>query len=353
MNNGQTAFNPQHQHQAAPSRVLENVDMSGPTRASIEQILAATEQRRTDSVMEQARIGFRSKYLPKHITNEEQAIAIALAGAELGISPMTAFRQIYFFDGRIVLSASLLVALAHKKVEGFRLDILKATEAGCWVRAWRPNMTEPAPFYFTIEDATRAGLTSKDNWKKYPAAMCIARASAMAVRAIAPEAALGMLTQEEKDDGIRFEVDVTPEGLQVAPQASPVSPVDALKNQLRQQQPTPAAPADKKAARLAPPPGFATDDPSSPPAGFPSSKRKGKDQPAPTTTTSPAATPKEESKPADPFDCTHRKEGDVFEARGDKYIVRKSGVGLVPELLHDGPATQDAPPEVDEPGSDG
>lgn len=340
--NGQTAL---RQPQLAP-QVLEQVGV--PSTATIEQIIAATEERRTNSVIEQARIGFRSKYLPKHITNEDQAIAIALAGQELGIPPMTAFRQIYFFDGRVVLSSALLVAMAHRKVEGFRLDIVKTTESGCWVAAWRPGMTEPAKIAFTIEDATRAGLTGKDNWKKYPAAMCIARVSAMAVRAVAPEAALGMLTEEEKSDGVRFEVDVTPEGLTIAPQAAPVSPVDALKNQLRAQQPTAGTPIDKKAQRAAPPAGFATDDPSAPPAGFPSTKRKGKDQPA------QAQAPKEEPKPVDPLDCSKRKEGETFEHKGDRYVVRRTGVGLVPELLNDGgEATEDAPPEAYEPGSEG
>lgn len=357
--NGQTAYRQQN----AP-QVLDQVSVPSTT---IEQIIAATEARRVDSVMEQARIGFKSKYLPKHITCEEQAIAIALAGQELGIQPMTAFREIYFFDSRVVLSSQLLRALAHRKVEGFRLDIVKTTEAGCWVAAWRPGMTEAAKIAFTIEDAQRAGLTGKDNWKKYPAAMCIARATAMAIRAVAPEAALGVITKEEAEDGVRFELDVTPEGLQVTPQASPV---DVLKNQLRTQQangapapaPAPVTPIDKKAARAAPPPGFAADDPSAPPPGFPAPKKKGNGKPE-----TAAAQPQKEEKPADPLDCSKRKEGETFEFKGDRYIVRRTGVGLVPELLNDavlvrfrmgsdegtgGEPTHDAPPEY-EPGSEG
>lgn len=340
--NGQTAL------RQPTTTIMEQVAVPTASQATLEQILAATEDRKTNSVMEQARIGFRSKYLPKHIQNEDQAIAIALAGAELGIAPMTAFRQIYFFDGRVVLSAALLVALAHRRVEGFRIDIVKATEAGCWVAVWRPGMTEPAKISFTLDDAVRAGLTGKDNWRKYPASMCIARAQSMAVRAVAPEAALGILTEEEKQDGVRFEVDVTADGLQVTPQAPQASPVDALKQQLRQQQtaaPAAATPIDKKAQRAAPPAGFGSDDPSAPPAGFPAPKKKGKDEPK-----AKDATLKDEPKPVDPLDCSKRKEGDVFEARGQRWIVRSTAVGLVPELLEE--ATQDSAPEY-EPGSEG
>lgn len=358
--------NAQPAHRTTQPHHLETLANMPGGPAAIEQILAATEERKINSVIEQARIGFKSKYLPKYITTEDQAIAIALAGSELGIPPMTAFRAIYFFDGRVVLSSALLVALAHKRVEGFRLDIVKSTEAGCWVEAMRPNMTMPAKFYFTLEDATRAGLTGKDNWKKYPAAMCIARASAMAVRAIAPEAGLGMLTQEEKDDGVRYEVDLTAEGLQVTPQQPPASPVDAFKEQLRQQQApatqqatapaaaTPKTAAEKKAARAEPPAAFAGDDPNQPPPGFPTSKKKGKDEPARQQAAAPARQePKEETKPKDPLDCSERQEGEEFEVKGQRFrAVRLGTMGLAAEPIA---ANSDGPPDDDEgrePGQD-
>lgn len=282
----------------APANRTSLEDMVDPRvgyGGTLDQILAATEERRVTTVMEQARIGFRSGYLPKHIANVDQAIAIAIAGHELGIPPMTAFRVIYFFDNRVVLASQLLVALAHKRVEGFRLDILKATEAGCWVRAWRPGMTEPAPFYFTIQDAQRANLTSKDNWKKYPAAMCIARASAMAIRAIAPEAMLGVMAREEAEDGVRYEVDLGPNGLEVTPQTGPqhasapaIAPpqappaVEGLKENLRARNGGGAkqSKAEKEAARAAPPAGFAESDPSAPPPGFERPKPDPKPEPA-------------------------------------------------------------------------
>jgi hypothetical protein len=307
--------------QPANNRLEELVDPRVSQSTTLEQVLAATEERRVTNVMEQARIAHRSGYLPKYIQTPDQAIAIALAGHELGIAPMTAFRVIYFFDGRVVLSAQLLVALAHKRVENFRIDIVKATEAGCWLRAWRPGMTEPAPFYFTIQDAQRANLLGKDNWKKYPTAMCIARAQSMAVRAIAPEAMLGALAKEEIDDGVRYEVDLGPQGLEVttvaapqhsAPQAlAPQQPpaqapaaVENLKADLRQRG-RGSSRAEKEAERRSPPPGFADADPTAPPPGFAgpgASSAKGaadgKGEPA-----KPEATPPKEKAPetADEF----------------------------------------------------
>jgi hypothetical protein len=83
--------------------------------------------------------------------------------------------------------------------------------------------------------------------------------------------------------------------------------------------------------------------------------KEGERDPKPENVPTEAATPakeKEEPKPLNPLDCSHRKEGDVFEFKGDKYTVIRTPMGLVAELQGDGQtATQDAPPER-EPGVD-
>ena len=53
---------------------------------------------------------------------------------------------------------------------------------------------------WSIEQAKKAGLTNKDNWKNYPRAMLRARVIAEAVRAVYPAAIGGMLIAEEAAD---------------------------------------------------------------------------------------------------------------------------------------------------------
>lgn len=53
---------------------------------------------------------------------------------------------------------------------------------------------------WTIEQAKKIGLTSKDNWKNYPRAMLRARCIAEGVRAIYPAALGGMMVSEEAQD---------------------------------------------------------------------------------------------------------------------------------------------------------
>jgi len=66
---------------------------------------------------------------------------------------------------------------------------------------------------WTIEQAKKANLTGKDNWKNYPRAMLRARVIAEGVRAVYPAAIGGMMIAEEAADTPaqdRIEVDITP-----------------------------------------------------------------------------------------------------------------------------------------------
>jgi hypothetical protein len=66
---------------------------------------------------------------------------------------------------------------------------------------------------FMEEDAKAAGLTGKDNWKKYPRDMYFWRCVAKGVRRIAPDAVMGLYTAEEITEGsvVKIsEVDATP-----------------------------------------------------------------------------------------------------------------------------------------------
>lgn len=53
---------------------------------------------------------------------------------------------------------------------------------------------------WTFEQAKKAGLTAKDNWKNYPRAMLRARCIAEGIRAVYPAALGGMMVSEEAQD---------------------------------------------------------------------------------------------------------------------------------------------------------
>lgn len=157
---------------------------------------------------EQASIVVKTGFLPAAIKTAEQAIAIALKGRELGIPPMQAFAHIHIIQGKPTISSELMLALIFKNVPGAVVDYAENSNESCVIQAKRPNGSM-ARFSFNMEDARRADLLSKGNWKSYPGAMLRARAIAIMARALFPDAIMGCsYTPEELGADVNEEGEV-------------------------------------------------------------------------------------------------------------------------------------------------
>lgn len=121
------------------------------------------------------------------------AFTVLTTGMELGLPPATSLRVIHVIEGRASLSADLMAGLAMQS--GVSLEYLQNDNVGCKIRWTRGKST--GIVMFTIDDARTAGLLNKDNWKKYPAAMLSARATARAARQAAPDRLAGCYTPDE------------------------------------------------------------------------------------------------------------------------------------------------------------
>jgi hypothetical protein len=148
------------------------------------------------AMREQAKALVSSKFLPKAVDTPEKAIAVMMTGRELGIGPMQALRCVHIIDGKPTLAAELIAALVLKRVPGAVFEVAQSTNERCVVVAARPGRPEHE-YPFTMEDAKAAGLTGKDNWKKYPRAMLRSRAITEAARAVFPDATMGLYDPDE------------------------------------------------------------------------------------------------------------------------------------------------------------
>jgi hypothetical protein len=132
--------------------------------------------------------------------NPASVVIAVQFGAELGLSPMASLRNVHVFAGKPLPSADLLVAvaLAHPACLYFR-KIEESAVTATWETHRRGN---PAPtrYSFTVDDAKRAGLVGKDNWKNYTQRMLSARAKAFLARDVYPDRLAGILTVEEAQD---------------------------------------------------------------------------------------------------------------------------------------------------------
>lgn len=130
----------------------------------------------------------RSNYF-QDATDAAKAAVKILAGRELGISPIAAMTDVHIIDGKPSLGGNLLAGLV-KGSEKYDYRPRQIGETECVLAAFEGG-EEVAEVTFTIEDATRAGLTTKDVWKKYPRNMLFNRAISNLIAWYAPDLTIG------------------------------------------------------------------------------------------------------------------------------------------------------------------
>ncbi len=179
--------------------------------------------------------------LPKEI-NVAQAALMVQAGRELGLPPCQSLRSFYIVNGRLAMKVELQLALARKV--GVKLAKLEEGADYCQVTLVRGE--EAVTTRFSDADAKRAGLLDQGySWARYPREMRRWRAIGAALRLIAPDVVLGLLSPEEAEsipplesetvedvDGAEPEPEAQPE-----PQPAPTQPNGTwqeLKPKLRQ-----------------------------------------------------------------------------------------------------------------------
>lgn len=151
-------------------------------------------------------------FVPKGIRNNVPATAAAmLYGREVGLPPMTALTSIHVVDGRPGMSAEGMRALVF--AAGHEIVFDEATGAICRMRARRANSTAWTELAWTLDMARAAGLNNRDNWKKYPRAMLIARCTTDLCRMVFPDVIHGFRSTEEIVDmgeGVEVDAPVAP-----------------------------------------------------------------------------------------------------------------------------------------------
>lgn len=140
-----------------------------------------------------------SNLLPSNIKTPEQALVIALKGRELRLEPLYALSVLHLINGKVGMAAEAMLALVYRDHPKAKVTFITPTEKRneeCTVRVQR-EFGDPQEFTFSIGDAKLANLTSKENWRMYPAAMLRSRATSAAVRATWPECVMGCMSVEE------------------------------------------------------------------------------------------------------------------------------------------------------------
>ncbi len=185
------------------------VEQMGPVAADEFKALAA-----------QALVLSRASAVPGALRGKPHDVLLVLMSArDLGLAPTVAMRKMYVVDGQVTIAPALKMALVRMKGLGrvWFDPANNAEEATCYGQ--RVGEDHVHAVTFTMEDAKRAGLEKKNNWKAYPGRMLQWRAVGYLVDDVFPEVSFGMYSPDElgaytDDDGHVIDVDAidVPEG---------------------------------------------------------------------------------------------------------------------------------------------
>lgn len=206
-----------------------------------------------------------TQFVPPGLRGKPDAILAAIMyGSELGLGPMQALSKIAVIDGRPSLSAEAQRGLI--RAAGHRIWTLELTNTRCVLAGQRTGDDRTEEVAWTMDDAKRAGLAGKSNWRSYPRQMLLARATSDLARLLFSDVLGGFPSTEETLEQIEAEAAPTP----------PASSGEALSSPRRRRRSRPPLAAGDppvETATAAPAPSPVTPEPTAseavvdPPAG--------------------------------------------------------------------------------------
>ncbi|NUQ95178.1 MAG: hypothetical protein HOY79_00995 [Streptomyces sp.] len=166
-----------------------------------------------------------TSFVPQSLRGKPGDITAAiLAGAELGLKPMATLKSIDVIQGTPALRAHAMRAVVQN--QGHEIELVESTDTHCVMRGRRKGAEAWQQIEWTIDRARLMGLLNKDQWKKNPKGMLVARCTGELCRLIASDALHGMPYVSEELEGTTYG--------EIVPQKAPLS-IAALTNP-----PTPA-----------------------------------------------------------------------------------------------------------------
>lgn len=115
-----------------------------------------------------------------------------------GIHPMHAVRHYDLIQGKPSKKSESQLADFYSR--GGKVQWIERTDKKCRAKFFSAHCPDGVEVEWTIEQAQKAGLTGKDNWRNYPRQMLSARVQAEGVQITDPGASLGMVVTEEAID---------------------------------------------------------------------------------------------------------------------------------------------------------
>jgi hypothetical protein len=159
-------------------------------------VVQEDEGKTLDVVLRKAEILLKSGMLPKELNTREKIAVLIMKAKELNMPPLEAISHLYVVNQKVAIDSSGMLALI------LRSGLAKKIHFGgdgtsAWCEMERKDGVISFKYTFTIEDAKRAGLLSKESWQKYTKELLVARAISGCARKVFPDVVGGLYTVEE------------------------------------------------------------------------------------------------------------------------------------------------------------
>lgn len=189
--------------------------------------------------LELAKVVANTDFVKSAMRGNPPAICAAiLYGDEVGLGPMQSLAQISIIEGKPTLSAEAQRALILAAGHDFTVEESSVTRVT--VAGRRRDSDHTVRVTWTLDDAKRAGIAGRSNWRAYPRQMLLARATAELARAIFADAIGGLAATEELEGAVG-----DAEGPATASTEAPTAAVTTKRRRKRVSPMTPsAAPSD-------------------------------------------------------------------------------------------------------------
>ena len=151
---------------------------------------------------EMASVLCKSGLIPSGLNSPEKVFVALQWGHELGLSPMVAVNNIAVINGKPTLSADIMSAVVKRSPEygGIKWIEMSEKKAECEITRILPNgEKETITSTFSIEDAQKAGLASREVWVRYPKRMLKHRCLSYGLKDLFPDLLAGLYDPEEME----------------------------------------------------------------------------------------------------------------------------------------------------------
>lgn len=141
-----------------------------------------------------------SGFLPKSVDTKAKAFVIMQTGKELGLEPMSSFKNIFVVNGSPMLSSDLKLAMIHRKCPQAEVQITEMSDTKCEILARRSKDLDMVEFSYSIEDAEKAGLVARNkNYQLQPKTMLRKRCIAAMASSVFPDIFMGFSEDNLED----------------------------------------------------------------------------------------------------------------------------------------------------------